>query len=59
MSKFLKESMADDLKEVAEREGDPDLINKIADGVSVTTLEELMAWLEEKKHPALEMEPII
>jgi S1-C subfamily serine protease len=31
MSSFLKDSMADELKQVAVREGDPDLIDKIAD----------------------------
>jgi acetyl-CoA synthase len=58
MSSFLKESMADELKVVAEREGDPDLINRIADERSVTTVDELLAWLEEHNHPALVMDPI-
>jgi acetyl-CoA synthase len=56
MSSILKESMADELAAVAEREGDPDLINKIADERSVTTVEELLAYLEEHNHPALVME---
>ncbi len=58
MSSFLKESMADELKAVAAREGDPDLIDKIADERHVTSVEELMAWLEEHNHPALAMDPI-
>ena len=56
MSSFLKESMAEELKAVALREGDPDLIEKIADERNVTTVEELMAWLEEHNHPALIMD---
>jgi acetyl-CoA synthase len=56
MSSILKESMAEELAIVAEREGDPDLINKIADERNVTTVEELLAYLEEHNHPALVME---
>jgi acetyl-CoA synthase len=58
MSSVLKETMADELQAVAEREGDPDLINKIADDRSASTVEELIAWLEEHNHPALIMDPI-
>ncbi len=58
MSSVLKETMADELQAVAVREGDPDLIGKIADERSVTTVEQLLAWLEEHNHPALVMDPI-
>ncbi|MCL4251431.1 MAG: CO dehydrogenase/CO-methylating acetyl-CoA synthase complex subunit beta [Anaerolineae bacterium] len=58
MSSVLKETMADEFKLVAEREGDPDLLDRIADERSVTTVEELLAWLEEHNHPALVMDPI-
>jgi acetyl-CoA synthase len=58
MSNVLKESMADELQAVAEREGDPELINKIPDDRSASTVEELLAWLEEHNHPALVMDPI-
>ena len=58
MSSILKETMADELQAVAEREGDPDLIARIADERQVTTVEELLAWLEEHNHPALVMDPI-
>ena len=58
MSSILKETMAEEFQAVAEREGDPDLINKIADERSVTSVEELLAWLEEHNHPALMMDPI-
>jgi acetyl-CoA synthase len=58
MSSFLKESMAEELKAVAEREGDPDLIDKIADERTATAVEDLLVFLEEKGHPALAMDPI-
>jgi acetyl-CoA synthase len=58
MSSVLKETMADEFKAVAEREGDPDLIEKIADERSVSTVDELLAWLEAHNHPAMVMEPM-
>jgi acetyl-CoA synthase len=58
MSSVLKETMADELRVVAEREGDPDLINKIADERNATSVDELLAWMEEQNHPALVMDPI-
>ncbi|MBI3160139.1 MAG: CO dehydrogenase/CO-methylating acetyl-CoA synthase complex subunit beta [Chloroflexi bacterium] len=58
MSSILKETMAEELQAVAEREGDPDLIGRIADGKSAATVEDLMAWLEEHNHPALLLPPI-
>lgn len=58
MSSVLKETMMEELKAVAIREGDPDLIDKIADERSVSTVDELLAWMEEHGHPALMMEPM-
>jgi acetyl-CoA synthase len=58
MSSFLKDSMAEELKSVCEREGDPGLLDRIADERSVTTVEELLPYLEEHEHPALAMDPI-
>jgi acetyl-CoA synthase len=58
MSSVLKETMADELQAVAEREGDPDLISKIADDRTAGTVEELLAWMEEHNHPALVLDPI-
>jgi acetyl-CoA synthase len=55
MSSFLKDSMAEELAAVAEREDIPDLVDRIADERNVTTVDELVEWLKEKKHPALEM----
>jgi acetyl-CoA synthase len=58
MSSILKEQMAEQLKQVAEREGDPDLINKIADERICTDVEGLLNHLQEKSHPALTMETL-
>jgi acetyl-CoA synthase len=58
MSSILKETMANELATVAEREGDPDLLGKIADEKAVTSVDELLVWLEEHQHPALTMPPI-
>ncbi len=56
MSSVLKETMAEEFKAVAEREGDPDLLEKIADERNVGSVDELLAWMEEHNHPALVME---
>ena len=59
MSSFLKETMAEELKQAAIRAGDPDLIDKIADERVATTEEEVLAFLEEVEHPALTMDPLM
>jgi len=58
MSSILKQNMAEELKAVATRGGDPDLIERIADERNVTTVDELLAWLQEHGHPSLMMDPI-
>jgi acetyl-CoA synthase len=58
MSSFLKESMAEEFKAVVEREGDPDLINKIADETVCTEVDDLLIFLEQVGHPALMMDPM-
>jgi len=58
MSSLLKETMKEELKAVCEREGAPDLLDKIADERSATTMDELLVFLEEHGHPALTMDPI-
>ncbi|MEE9599500.1 MAG: CO dehydrogenase/CO-methylating acetyl-CoA synthase complex subunit beta, partial [Anaerolineales bacterium] len=55
MSKNIKDSMMGELQAVAEREGIPDLLDKIADSELVTTVEELQEWVKSKNHPVLEM----
>jgi acetyl-CoA decarbonylase/synthase complex subunit delta len=47
--------MASEFVAVAEREGMPDLIDRIADERNVTTVDELVGWLKEKDHPVLGM----
>jgi len=58
MSSVLKQMMAEEFKGVAMREGDPDLIDKIADERNVSTVDELLVWMEEHSHPALVMDPM-
>jgi acetyl-CoA synthase len=58
MSSVLKEQMAESLEQVALREGDPDLIRKIADERICTDVEGLVAYVTEKNHPALTMQSI-
>jgi acetyl-CoA synthase len=58
MSSVLKNMMTEELKVVAAREGDPDLMEKIADEKNVTSVDELLAWMAEHNHPALVMDPI-
>ncbi len=56
MSSFLKKSMAEEFKAVAEREGDPDLINKIADETVCTEVDDLLVHLENVGHPSITMD---
>jgi acetyl-CoA synthase len=58
MSKNLKETMGMEFQAVAEREEIPDLIDWIADGDQVTTVDQLVEWVKEKKHPVLDMGPM-
>ena len=58
MSSVLKETMKEELQAVALREGDPDLISKIADDSNATTPDELVAWMEQVGHPALMLDPM-
>jgi acetyl-CoA synthase len=58
MSSVLKEQMAEQLKQVAIREGDPDLIEKICDERAATDVEGVVRYITEKNHPALSMPPL-
>jgi len=58
MSSVLKEQMAEQLKQVATRAGDPDLIEKICDERIATDVEGLVRYITEKNHPALSMPPM-
>lgn len=59
MTKELREALTDKLKKRSEELGEPDLLDKIADETVATTSEELLAFLEQVKHPALTMEAVM
>lgn len=59
MPRELKEALGDKLKKRCEEEGVPDLINKIADESAAISSEDLLAYLEKVKHPALTMPPLM
>lgn len=59
MSSILKEQMAEQLRKVAEREGDPELVEKICDERIATDVEGLVAYVTAKGHPALEMPSLL
>ena len=59
MPKMLKEQISERLKKRAEEIGTPDLLDMIADETVGVTEEEILPFLQEKKHPALSMEPLL
>jgi acetyl-CoA synthase len=59
MPKILKEEIMERLKKAGEQIGIPDFPDRIADETIGITEEEILPFLQEKKHPALEMEPIM
>jgi acetyl-CoA synthase len=59
MPKMLKEEYADRLKVRGEEMGVPDFVDRIADETVGTTEEEILPFLQEKKHPALEMSSVL
>jgi acetyl-CoA synthase len=59
MPKELKESLRDRLEKRAVEEGEPDLLDKIADETIAVTSEDLLPYLEKVNHPALKMKPLI
>ena len=59
MPKRFKEEAAERRKKMAEEVGIPDLPDMIADETVGTTEEEILAFLEEKGHPALTMDPLL
>jgi acetyl-CoA decarbonylase/synthase, CODH/ACS complex subunit beta len=56
---LLKEELKERLVKKLNELGHPDLFEKIADETKATTLEELMAFLDEVQHPALTMKPLL
>jgi acetyl-CoA synthase len=59
MPKSFKEEIRDRLLKRGEELGMPDLIDRIADETVGITEDEILAFLTEKNHPALSMDPII
>ncbi len=59
MPKSLKEEIRERLIKRGEEMGVSDLIDRIADETVGLTEEEILPFLKEKKHPALELEPIV
>ncbi len=59
MPKRLKEELKDRFDKRAQEEGIPDLLDRIADETVGTTEEEIMDFLAEKQHPAMEMDPMM
>jgi acetyl-CoA synthase len=59
MTKELKEALHGPLRARAEALGMPDLIDKIADETVGVTEEEILPFLQEKQHPALELAPLM
>ena len=59
MPKMLKDEIKERLQKRGEELGMPDLIDRIADETVGVTEEEILPFLQEKKHPALEMDPLI
>ncbi len=59
MPKILKEEIRERLIKRGEELGYPDLIDRIADETVGVTEDEILPFLQEKKHPALEMEPLV
>ena len=59
MPTMLKEELKERLQKRGEELGIPDLIDRIADETVGTSEEEILPFLHEKKHPALEMDPIM
>jgi acetyl-CoA synthase len=56
--KALKEEIKERFDKIAAELGVPDLLDKIADETVATTEEEVLAYITEKGHPALEMDPM-
>ena len=59
MPRELKEALRGKLKKRCEEEGMPDLFDRIADESVAVEPEALLKFLEEKKHPALTMPPLV
>ncbi len=59
MPRHLKEELRDKIDEQGRRLGVENLADRIADETVGVSQEEILPFLKERKHPALEMEPMI
>lgn len=59
MPKILKEEIRDRLQKRAEEENVPDLVEMIADDEAGITEDEVLGYIKEKEHPALNMEKVM
>jgi acetyl-CoA synthase len=59
MPKMLKEELKERFEKRAAELGVPDLLDRVADETVGTSEEEILPFLTEKKHPALDMDPIM
>jgi len=59
MPKILKEEIGERFKARAKELGVPDLLDKVADETVGVTEDAILAFLTEKGHPALKMDPIL
>lgn len=59
MPKKLKEDIAERFNALATELGEPDLLDKIADETVATTEEEVLAFITDKGHPVLSMDPLM
>jgi len=59
MPKSLKDEIKERIDRCAAKLGVPDLFDKIADETVGITEDEILPFLQEKGHPALDMDPIV
>ena len=59
MPKILKEEIGERFKKRAKELGVPDLLDRVADETVGITEDVILTFLQEKKHPALTMDPIL
>ena len=59
MPKRLKEEVSERLKKRGEELGIPDFPDMIADETVALTEDEVIAYITEKSHPCLTMEPLM
>ncbi len=58
MPKRMKEELREKLTKRGEEIGIPDFVDRIADETAGTTEDEILEFLTEKQHPAMEMDPL-